>query len=115
MSDALDAHTEMYVALVRDIDPAEDVDITKTKVELVSKFANSFPDHLAPEPEPEPVPTTRLGRFWHGCKQAAKSDNFGTGLKVLGGVVTTGLVVGATIKRDHHIEREAFQQMNQKL
>lgn len=115
MSEALEAHTEMYVTLVNDIDPAEDADITKTKVELVSKFADSFPAHLLPEPTPEPVPTTRLGRFWHGCKQAAKSENFGTGLKVAGGAASTAMVVYATILRDHHLEREPFQQANQKL
>lgn len=115
MAEELESFNEMYVALVENIDPSESLDITKSKIELVSKFSDSLPDHLVPDTEVEPVPTTGLAKFWYGVKKGAKSENAGTAIKVVGGVLTTGMVIYATIVKDHNLERQAFQQMNQKL
>lgn len=115
MAEELDAFNEMYQALVENIDPSEDIDITTTKIAAVHKFADSLPAHLCPEPPETPVPTAGFAKFWYGFKQAAKSENAGIALKVGGGLATTALVVYATIIKDHNLEKNAFQQMNQKL
>lgn len=110
-SDAYDRrHTELIDETASfDVQSEEFLQAAKN-LEVFSKIRT-----LLPEPEPAPpVPCTRWEKVRAGAAAALDNETTRAIIKAGGAFAGVGLVVWATVRRDHVMEKQAMQQANQR-
>jgi hypothetical protein len=101
-----DATLSEMIGKVRPLDPTTKE--ATTAIINLDRFAKA----ITPTPEPEsiPVPTTYWGKTKAVVRHVWDSPTFQVLIKTAGSFGGVALVVHSTVKRDHVLERQAYQE-----
>jgi hypothetical protein len=90
-----------------------DSDEARKAMSTLKTFSECRPPAPIQELELEPEPTTVWGKTKSLVARVYESETTRVVVKTFGSVASVGVVVYATVKRDHALDRNALNQANQ--